>query len=197
VARSKDYSKAYRRRIERGLARGLTRQEARGHGAPRPNRRGGKDLSYNAKLEEALKQLRRPGGSIAKVAKEAGVGRERLSRYVKTVAGAHRDGKIWRFDDRRIRRLAIIEADELAPVVVRVAGFEDAHRAGLHAYEAGQALLHPAQRQAFQRRWEGARIRDVHGQWHTLSTDLNQIYRAILTQDYSFERFYAIEHGGN
>jgi hypothetical protein len=195
MSRPKNYSEAYRRRIERGLARGLTRQEARGHGAPKPSSaKSPKGLPYNDKLEEALKQLRRPGGSIAKVAKEAGVGRERLSQYVKTVAGAHRDGNIWRFDDRRIRRLATIEADELAPVVVRVAGFEDAHRAGLHAYEAGQALLHPGQRLAFQRRWEGVRIRDVHGQWHTLSTDLNQIFRAILTQNYSFERFYAIEH---
>ncbi len=195
MSRPRNHAEEYRRRVERGLARGLTRQAARGHGAPKVTAtRGQKSLPHDAKLEEALKQLRKPGAAITKVARDAGVGRERLSQYVKSVAGAHRDGKIWRFDDRRIRKMQIIQADALGPVIVRVPGFEEAHRAGLHAYEAGQALLHPKQRAAFRRRWEGARIRDVDGVWRELSTDLNQIFRAVLTQDYSFERFYAIEH---
>ena len=191
----RDHKAEYRRRVERGLAHGLTRQEARGHGALKPSpTKGSNNLPYNAKLEEALKRLRKPGVSLSQVARDAHVSRERLSGYAKTVAGAHRDGKIWRFDDRRIRRMAIIEADEEAPVMVRVPGFEDAHRAGLHAYEAAQALLNRKQRPDFHRRWEGVRVRDVDGRWHTLSTDFSQILRAILTQDYSFERFYAIEH---
>ena len=141
-----------------------------------------------------MRQLRKPGASIREVAKDAHVSRERLSRYVKAVAGAHRDGKIWRFDDRRVRKMTIIQADELEPVSVRVMGFQEAHIAGLHLQEAGQALRHPKKRPDFVRRWEGARIRDVEGRWHPLSTDFNQILRALLTQDYSFERFYAIEH---
>lgn len=188
----RNHKEAYRRRIESGLARGLTRQEARGHGAPKANA-SSKGPPYNAKLEEALKRLRQSGASISQVAREAHVSRERLSQYAKTVAGAHRDGKIWRFDDRRIRKLAIIDANEVAPVVVRV-GFEDAHRAGQHWHEAGLVLHHRERRADFVRRWEGQRIRDVNGRWHTLSTNFSQIFRAILTQDFSFERFYAIEH---
>ena len=192
----RNYKAEYRSRIERGLAKGQTRQEARGHGLLRPNAtKGAKGLPYNHKLEAALKQLRKSGArSLAEVARDTHVSRERFSRYIKSVAGAHRDGKIWRFDDRRIRRMAIIEADELDPVLVRVEGFEEAHRAGLHAFEASEALRDRKLRPNFVRRWEGQRIRDADGRWHTLSTDFSQIFRAILTQDYSFERFYAIEH---
>jgi hypothetical protein len=149
--------------------------------------------AQNPKLEAALKQLRKPGASLSRVASDAHVGRERLSRYVKAVAGAERRGRVWTFNDQRVRQLAIVEAGVGHPVQIRVRGFEDAHRAGLHAYEAGQVLKDPDLYPDFVRRWEGQRIRDVSGRWHVLSTYLNQLFIAILTQDYSFERFYQIE----
>ena len=193
MPQSRNHSEEYRRRIQSGQARGLTRQAARGHASAKRAKDGGK-ATFDPKLEAALRQLRKPGASISEVSKDAHVSRERLSRYVKAVAGAHRDGKIWRFDDRRLRKMAIIDADELDPVVVRVRGFQEAHIAGLHFQEAGQAIKHPKKRPDFVRRWQGQRIHDIEGRWHTLSTDFNQIFRALLTQDYSFERFYAIEH---
>ena len=193
MARTRDFGAEYRHRIARGLERGLTRQAARGHASAKPTKHGG-SAAFDPALEAALRRLRKPGASISKVAKDAHVSRERLSRYVKAVAGAHRDGKIWRFDDRRMRKMKIIEADALDAVSVRTVGFQEAHIAGLHYHEASQALRHPKKKADFLRRWEGVRIRDIEGRWHTLSTDFNQILRALLTQDYSFERFYAIEH---
>jgi hypothetical protein len=149
--------------------------------------------AQNAKLEAALKQLRKPGASLSRVASDAHVGRERLSRYVKAVAGAERRGRVWTFNDQRVRQLAIVEAGVGQPVQIRVRGFEDAHRAGLHFYEAGQALKDQDLYPDFVRRWEGQRIRDVSGRWHVLSTDLNQLYIVLLAQNYAFERFYKIE----
>ena len=116
MPQSRNHSEEYRRRIQSGQARGLTRQAARGHASAKRAKDGGK-ATFDPKLEAALRQLRKPGASISEVSKDAHVSRERLSRYVKAVAGAHRDGKIWRFDDRRLRKMAIIEADELDPVV--------------------------------------------------------------------------------
>jgi hypothetical protein len=121
------------------------------------------------------------------------LGRERLSRYIKSVAGAHREGRSWRFNDQRIRRLAIIEAGAEHPTVLRVRGFQEAHTAGKYAHEAGEILKEPDLYPEFIRDWEGARIKDVNGDWHTLSTDINQIFEAVLGHDYSFERFYRIE----
>jgi len=195
MPRKRDYAKEYQRRINRGLARGYSRAKARGHAsAPDLLRGASKLVLFDPKLEAALKALRRTGEPLTKVAREAGIGRERLSRYIKSVAGASRTGRKWVFNDQRIRKLAIIEAGAEEPSVIKVRGYEAAHLAGLHAYEAGQVLQDQSLYPAFVRRWEGIRVRDANGKWRTLSTDLNQLYRAILAQDYSFERFYSIIH---
>jgi hypothetical protein len=193
--RFRDHKAAYARRIAHGAEKGLSRPQSRGHPTAGQSyaRGGAPNVTLDPNLELALKRIRKSGLSLADAATESRVGRERLSRYIKTVAGAHREGRAWRFNDQRIRRLAIVEAGVDQPSVVRVRGFQDAYIAGLHAHEAGQALLHPDRMPAFVRRWENARIRDVTGKWHTLSTDPNQLYSAILAQDYSFERFYRIE----
>jgi hypothetical protein len=194
--RNRDYQAEYRRRIERAREAGLSRSQGRGHpreGERYVSSRAPPRGAHNSKLEAALKRLRRPGATLSGVAKDASVSRERLSRYVKSVAGARREGRKWTFDDRRIRRLEIIAAEQFQPVIVRVRGFEPAHIAGLHAYEAGRVLQDQKFAPEFIRRWEGQRIKDVGGRWHTLSTDMNQIYAARLMNDYSFEQYYKIE----
>jgi hypothetical protein len=191
---ARDYKTEYRDRIERKLKAGFTRSQARGH--PRPGEgyvsARGPPLS-DAKLDAALKRLRRPNATLSGVAAETKVSRERLSRYAKDVAGARREGLKWVFDDRRIRRVKVITTQQYAPVKLRVRGFEPVHIAGLHFREAGQALRDQRRVPEFVRRWEGTRIKDVRGRWHTLSTDLNQIYSAVHMHDYSFEQFYRIE----
>ena len=197
MATTRDYKAEYRRRLERALKAGFSRAQGRGHpGAgekyikPRahPRRR-----MFDSKLERALKALRKPGATLSDIARNASVSRERLSRYVKAVAGARREGRKWLFDDRRVRRLEIISSEQWRPVKVRVRGFEPARLAGSHAQEAGQALLDQRLAPDFIRKWEGQSIEDVRGRWHTFSTDLNQIYSAVLMNDYSFENYYRIE----
>jgi hypothetical protein len=186
----------YAARIKRLTEKGYTRSQARGHPVPGEHyvsSRAPPRATLNAKLEAALKRLRRPGTTLSGVAADAHVSRELLSRYMKGVAGARWEGRKWTFDDRRIRRLEIIAAEQFQPVTIRVRGFEPAHIAGLHAYEAGQALRDQKLVPEFVSRWKGHRIKDAHGRWHTLSTDMNQLYAARLMNDYSFEQYYRIE----
>jgi hypothetical protein len=194
MRKPRDHKADYRRRIERALKLGLSRSQGRGH--PRSGEKyvsAGARPAVDGKLEKALRRLRRPGGTLSEAAKSESVSRERLSRYIKLVAGARRERRKWLFDDRRVRDLKMIAAEQFQPVKVRVRGFEPAHIAGLHAREAGQVLRDQGLADEFIRRWEGQRIRDVQGRWHTFSTDLNQIYAAFLMSDYSFEQFYRIE----
>ena len=188
MARSRDHTADYRRRIERGLARGLSRAAARGH-APKLKKAA---PSHDAKLEAALLRLRKEKIPLTKLASETHVSRERLSQYIKAVAGAHREGGAWRFNDRRIRQFTIIEGGADQPQTIRARGYEPARLAGLHAYEADQTLQNQDLYPAFIERWTGRGVKDVNGKWRPFAVDLNQIARAINNQDYSFERFYAI-----
>jgi hypothetical protein len=194
--RSRDYRGEYRHRIQRALRAGLSRSQGRGHpgaGKRYISSRVPARAAYSGKLEAALKRLRKPGATLSNVAADAKISRERLSRYIKSVAGARREGRKWTFDDRRIRRLEIIAAEQFQPIKVSVRGFEPTHIAGLHAHEAGRALNDHKLVPEFIRRWEGQRIKDVQGRWHAFSTDMNQIYAARLMNDYSFENYYRIE----
>lgn len=185
----------WQRRIERGLKRGLSRSQAAGRPKPGESYASGRPTipTRDPKLEAALRKIRTSGQTLSEAATDAGVRREKLSRYIKSVAGANREGRTWHFHDRRIRAMEIVAEGEERPVRVRVEGFEAAHVAGLHMHEASLALKDQRFRDEFRRRWEGRSIRDVDGRWRVLSTDLNQIYEAILSHDYSFERFYRIE----
>ena len=196
MRKPRDFKAEYARRIERATTRGLSRSQARGHprsGEGYASARGPPKPAYDGRLEEALRRLRRFGGSASAVAKEAGVSRERFTRYIQSVAGAYREGQTWRFQDQRIREITIVEAGQYHPVTIRVRGFEPAHEAGLHFHEAGLALDDQSRFEEFVRRWEGRGVRDVTGKFHPFSTALNHLYAAVLAQDYSFERFYRIE----
>jgi hypothetical protein len=193
MARIRDHKKAYAARIARGEARGLTRSQARGHprkGETYVSRRAGASR-LDRTLEEGIRRLRR-GDSVTAAARDLGVSRERLSTYAKQVAGAERQGGRWTLNDQRVRRVPIIAKGEPPPTIIHVHGFEAAHLVGQHFHEASRALLDPDLVPHFQRRWEGVRVKDTSGRWHTFSTDLNDIFVAFYRADKSFEEIYRI-----
>ena len=194
--RQRDYRAEQARRIRNGLAKGLTRTQARGHAkaGETPASKIGKEtkrVKPDGMLEGALLAMR-GGKSLTIAAKEARVSRERLASYIRTYAGAVREGKSWNFDDRRSRRVPILEANQTRYQVNRVRGLEAARLAGQHYDDARRLIEHPDQLFAFRDRWEGTALIDVNGNAHLLSTDYNEISRMLSADEPDWSRIYKI-----
>ena len=192
--KQRQYAEEYARRIERAMARGLTRAQARGHpGAGTAYASGDKTKAKRSKpdrtLEDAIKAMRR-GETLSAAAKRGHVGRERLAAYAKQHAGASRKGRKWTFKDTRTRRIPIIAAKEPHPVTIRVNDYHAAELAGQHYLEASEAVENPELFPPFIAKWEGRTITDVRGREYVLSTDPNQIFRAIGGEEIDWSRIY-------
>lgn len=196
MARQRNYKAEYARRIASAERRGLTRSQARGHPAAgtayasmvhaKPAR-----AKPDPVLEEAVAAMR-AGESLGAVARRMRIGRERLSAYAKRQAGATRSGKLWTFNDTRVRRVPVIAGDSLTFDVIKVPGFDPAHLAGEHYEQAQKALEEPTLFPAFIERWRGVRITDVKGRTYAFATDPNQLARAIHAEEIDWARIYKL-----
>lgn len=188
MPKTRNFAAEYARRKARALARGLTLSQARGH--PRAGERGLRPIKFDGGLEAALKSMR--GGSKLKdAAKVHSVSRERLSRYIKSQAGAGRSGRAWTFNDQRRRRVQVIEAGQV--VDIWVVGYEPARLAGRYMVDAARVIGDPEiLGPRFVRTWENVSIKSASGRRHFFTTDLNEIYRALHANDRPFEQVYKL-----
>lgn len=188
MRKPRSYSAEYARRKARALARGLTLSQARGH--PRAGEKGLRPTKYDKALETALKSMR-SGSNLKHAAKTNAVSRERLSRYIKSQAGAGRSGRAWTFNDQRRRRVQLIEGGQV--IEVWVVGYEPARLAGRYMVDAARAIAQPDFiGPHFVRYWENVSIKSASGRRHFFTTDLNEIYRALHANDRPFEQVYKL-----
>jgi hypothetical protein len=185
--RPRDYKAEYARRKARATERGLTLSQARGH--PRAGEGGLRPAKFDSSLEQALKAMR-GGHTLKTAAAQAQVSRERLSAYAKAQAGAARSGRAWTFNDRRRRRVQIIQNGQVREIWVE--GYEPSRIAGKYMDEAARMIAQPDRLPEFQNSWTYRAIRDASGRLVTFPTDPNEIYRAIHANDRPFEQIYKL-----
>jgi hypothetical protein len=185
--RLRNYKAEYARRKARAVERGLSLSQARGH--PRSGEVGLRPIKLDAALESALKAMR-GGYSLKDAAARQAVSRERLSRYVKGQAGASRSGRAWTFNDRRKRRVQVIHNGAI--IEIWVEGYEPARLAGMYMQAAKRVIGKPRLQPAFQRRWENVTVKAVNGTRYAFPTNLNEIHRAIMTNDRAFHQIYRV-----
>jgi hypothetical protein len=185
--RRRHHAAEYARRKARAAERGLSLSQARGH--PRSGEAGIRPMKYDPPLEAALKAMR-GGYSLKAAAAREAVSRERLSRYVKLQAGASRSGRAWTFNDRRKRQVQVIHNGEI--IEIWVEGYEPARLAGMYMQAAKRVIGRPRLHPAFQRRWENVTVKAVNGRRYAFPTSLNEIHRAIMTNDRPFHQIYRV-----
>src|SRR5947209_6646030 len=112
----RNYKAEYARRIERGKKLGRSTAEARGHGKTQK--------SYDPKLEEGLKALRRRK-SQHEAARSAHVAPERLRQYLTQTGVAKKERGRWVItEDLRPRPLTIFSQGQ--QITITVQGYEPA-----------------------------------------------------------------------
>lgn len=185
--KKRNFAAEYARRKASAAKRGLSLSQARGH--PRAGESGLRPMGFDAALEAALKAMRGGEPLMAAAARQR-VSRERLSRYAKAQAGAARSGRTWTFDDRRKRRVQVIQNGQV--VEIWVEGYEAARLAGQYLSDAGRMIENPSRLPRFQRLWEHRFIRDAAGRRIFFTIDPNEIYRALHANDRPFEQIYKL-----
>lgn len=194
MRKPRNYSKEYARRKRNGLAKGLDLPTLRGHAKAgtvpaSQHRTGSTRTKPDPILEDAISAMR-GGETLGAVAKRMRVSRERLSAYAKQYAGAKRLAGAWDFDDRRVRRIPVIATDSVTFDKIKVRGFEPAHLAGEHYYEAEAVKEDPSLLPAFIERWRGKTIVDLNGRVFEFSVDLNQLFRVTSAEEIDWARIY-------
>jgi hypothetical protein len=132
----------------------------------------------------------RQGETLKDAAARLHVARERLSTYAKVQAGAARSGRVWTFNDRRRRRVQIIQNGEVREIWVE--GYEPARLAGQYMDQAGRLIADPSRLADFQERWAYRGIREANGRLLSFPLDPNEIYRALHANDRPFEQIYKL-----
>ncbi|HEY1604497.1 MAG TPA: hypothetical protein VGF77_02755 [Allosphingosinicella sp.] len=188
MTRQRNYRAEYERRLAQASARGLSRSQARGHAkAGEASIRARQIVKTDARLEEALKALRRTGKQGA-AAKEAGVSPERLRRFLRENALAERRGRTWRITDRRLRQMRVLSEGQSKMLTIK--GFDQASLIGSHLAAVHRFLetndiaeLEP---------FVGRSIKDAAGQPHDLEIDPNSLYRLAAAGSEGFEQVYRL-----
>jgi hypothetical protein len=168
----RNYKAEYQRRIANAAKRGLSRSQARGHARAGEASIKAAIVKSDDRLEAALKTLRAIGNQ-GRAAKAAGVSVERFRRFLQSNALASRQGRQWKFNDQRTRRMTVISEGDARQRTLR--DFDQASLNGkyLNAVAAfldsnDAELLHPFTDQS---------VIDDKGRAHPLETNPNTLYR--------------------
>ena len=187
MARFRDYKAEYERRLARAQAKGLSRSQGRGHARSGETPIRSPPVHDNARLEAALRELRRTGKQGG-AARSEGISPERFRRYLLDRSLAKRRGRTWTFTDNRLREMTVISEDGPHQRLLR--GFEDSSLNGKHLAAVGRAinandpdLLSP---------FLGVSVVDARGKSHALETDLNQLYRLAASGGEVFHDVYRL-----
>jgi hypothetical protein len=180
MARVRDYASEYARRIERGRRLGRSRPEARGHGT-KPN-------TYDPKLEEGIKGLRK-GKSLRAAAKEARVAPERLQKYVRQTGVVEKErGRYVVKEDLRPRRLLLFSKGQ--KIEITVPGYAEARLVGDYMAAVKQFLR--TNDRSHLEPFEGKSVADTKGRKHAFETRRNTLYRLNLDHRETFHQIYRI-----
>lgn len=209
--KKRDYKAEYEQRIKRGLSKGLTKSQARGHprageaaaaaaaaaagaaAATTKSRRKAKPkkpsspLHDDPRLEEGFRALRR-GASLQKAAKNAGVSRERLRRFIGENDLADWRKRKWNVTDKRARKVPIISRGRITDVVVP--NLKEATRAGEFWDAQGQFIR--TNDRSFIAPFEGKGVTDIKGKFHAFETDPNELHRIASMEGPVFHEIYQI-----
>lgn len=184
---TRDFRAEYQRRIARAAERGLSRSQGRGHARASEASIRPSPIKSDDRLEAALKALRQTGNQ-GLAAKESGIAPERLRRFLRENALAERHGKIWHFNDQRLRRMTVISGGEASELTLR--GFDQAsingqHLAAVRSFLGSNdiELLLP---------FEGRTVTDAKGASHPLETDPNALYRLAAAGTELFHEVYQL-----
>lgn len=187
VPRQRDYKVEYQRRIANAAKRGLSRSQARGHARAGEAAIRAASVKSDARLETALIALRAIGNQT-RAAKAAGVSAERFRRFLQSNALASRQGRQWKFNDQRTRRMTVISDGDARQRTLR--DFDQASLNGKYLNAVAAFLdsndavhLHP---------FAGLSVIDDKGRAHPFETDPRVLYPLAHAGADAFHEIYRL-----
>ena len=174
MPRNRNHKEEYRRRIARGAAKGLTRSQARGHAkASEKPVRARPAPKQQDNIEAAVLAMNR-GASLSAAAKQKGVSRERLARFLLEQGIGASNGRKWTIADARPWFIPTFSAGAFVRIVV--ATFDERSLAGTYWNDVGRFLrtndikiLAP---------YRGQGVKDSrNGRFIPFETDPNELHR--------------------
>jgi len=185
MAKVRNYRNEYERRIANAAKRGLSKSQARGHARagetpikPKPEKR-------DAKLEAALKLLRKTGNR-ARAAKEAGVAPERFAKFLRDNSLAHGRGKSLRITDNRPDEMLIISDGDWQWTWVSSAD----QKSVIGEYMNAVQKFNNSNDIEFLATFVGRSVTDMHGIKHPLETDPNVLLILAHAGGETFDNIY-------